>query len=589
MQQMKIDKHFKYAESSKNLAIYILCFRIIRTKPTLTPEILVQRKNFRDKFVAWGKLQKSEEIVQESKEKPKSIQDILGIKPYVTLTGNVSGMMIDQMDYRSPSFKANLYLQRVHGSINPLDLPRGKENLRKIVTEKQNMMVRIITENSIIFGETRGFFEDFKKNLSSQLTDGHCREAKTTLVECENLENLSLAPLLKQRAEMERMKKLIQLTNKYSYLFKIPNTLQAHLSRADIDSVIDVYQKHVVIIKTYSHLPVFSKVVKNLDTILLSVKTFLLQQLRKTKTLSLEQVQKTIQNLAIIEPKGEPVVDVAQVLYEIIENYLENMWVRIDKQHELPWLIQEPSLTTDQKLKEIAVEQFIIKILHQVFDYIEILTKIPPASSSKKIRRKMQKISKLLTEKLSMSLFQDDPEQPLRLVAIDEISSIIKKISKILQIGTFESFCEEFTISFIKTKFFILQGEISILWKEEIWSRDFENKFGTCVPRVFECLIISTVNGLKENLPCIQSSVLKYLEEGINNCILSLLQSMKLSLNNNPVNGFIGKSQRTLLTLSNTEYLLTKVFPKIKNSLFSLFGQRVDEDNLADFLNVKFT
>ena len=570
---MKIDKHFKYSESSKSFAIYMLCLRISKAKPTLTPEILIQRKNFRDKFTSWASLQKPEDLVQESKEKPKTVQDILGLKPYLTLPANISALLIEQIDLKSPAFKANFYLARLHGSINPLDLPRGKENLRRLMNEKQNVMAKTISDNSIIFGETRGFFEEFKKNLNFQLNEGPGFMGKKFLEECESRENFSLAPLLKQRAEMERMKKLIQLTNKYSYLFKIPNTLQSHLSRADIDSVLDVYQKHVVIIKTYSHLPVFAKVMKNLESIMLSVKTFMLQQLRKNKKLNFETVYKTIQNLAIIEPKGEPIVDVAQVLYEIIDNYLENMWVRIDKQHELPWLIQEKSLSSDAKLKELAVEQFIIKILHQVYNYIEILSKLSSISTGKKIRRRLQKISKLLTEKLSMSLFQDDPDQPLRLVAIDEISLIVKNISKILQISNFESFCEEFTISFIKTKFHLMQIQISELWKDEIWSRDFENKYGTCIPRVFECLMIGLVNSLKTNLPTLHEKVVSYVGEGVNICCVSLFQAMKSALNNKQISKeFIGKGERTLLTLSNLDYLLKKVFPKLQESLNDLFN-----------------
>jgi hypothetical protein len=578
---MKIEKHFKYAESSKSFAIYFLCLRITKAKPALTVDILIPRKNFKDKFTFWAKNQKNEENVQESKEKPKNIQDILGIKPFLTLPANISAIFVEQIDLKSPGFKANFFLARLHGTVNPLDLPRAKENLRRMMNEKQNMMAKTITDNSIIFGETRGFFEEFKKNIAFQISEGPGILAKKALEECENRENFSLAPLLKQRAEMERMKKLINLTNKYSYLFKIPNTLQAHLSRADIDSVLDVYQKHVVIIKTYSHLPVFSKVMKNLESILLSVKTFMLQQLRKHKKLTFEIVQKTIQNLEVIEPKGEPIVDVAQVLYEIIDNYLENMWVRIDKQHELPWLIKEKSNSEDMKLKELAVEQFIIKILHQVFNYIEILSKLANFSTGKKIRRRMQKISKLLTEKLSMSLFQDDPDQPLRLVAIDEISLIIKKISKILPISSFETFCEEFTISFIKTKFHLLQIQISELWKDEIWSRDFQNKFGTSTPRVFECLMIGLISSLKKNLPSLPSQVMNYISEGLNICSTSLMQSMKTALNNKQISkDFIGKGERTLLTLSNIEFLVKKVFPSLQEALLELLGSQLNDSDL---------
>ena len=131
--------------------------------------------------------------------------------------------------------------------------------------------------------------------------------------------------MLKQRAEMERIKRLIQLTNKYSYLFKLPKTLQSHLLRADIDSIVDLYKKHVVIIKTYAHLPVFSIVVKKLEAVLSAVKTFILQEIRKNKRISIEIVNRAIQNLDTLDPKNNSIIDVSQVLYEVINNYLESM------------------------------------------------------------------------------------------------------------------------------------------------------------------------------------------------------------------------------------------------------------------------
>lgn len=586
---MKIDKHFKAADSSKSFAIYILCFKINRVKPTITAEILISRKNFRDRFLGWASKQKDEALdkLMEFKEKPKSITDILGIKPYITIPGTVSAIVIDQLDISSSHFKAAIYIEKGHGIINPADFPKALENLRKIHSMKQNAMAKTISENSIIFGETRGFFEDLKGNISLQLTTGPAFQAQKILYDSETSESSYLSPLLKQRAEMERIKRLIQLTSKYSYLFKLPNTLQAHLSRADIDSVIDAYQKHVVIIKTYAHLPVFSKVVKQLDVIISSVKTFILQEIRKNKRITFEAVSKAISNLSILEPRGDAKSDVVQVLYEVIDSYLENMWTRIDRQHELPWLIKESEEnSSDIKLKQIAVENIIIRILEKVYVYIEIVCKLATQSQGKKIKRKMMKIANILIKKLNMSFFQDDPDQPIRLVSIDEINLQIKKIVTILQVPSFLTFCEDFTISVVKTKFHILHLDIAELWKDEIWSKDFENKHGTCIPRIFECIIFSAISNLKEKLPCFQENIVGHIAEGVGYCSLALLQAMKAALNSTAaVNDQVSKAQRTLLSLSNTEYLLRKVFPEATATLKGLLSIEIPTQGI-DALNV---
>jgi deoxyadenosine/deoxycytidine kinase len=572
---MKIDKHFQTSESSKSYSIYILCLKITRIKPSITAEVLLTRKNFRDKFIKWANMQKdSFDSIAEAKEKPKSISDILGLKPYIAIPNTVSVMIMEQIDIKSPHFKPHLYFQKAHGKLSAQDVSKALENLKAVTISKQNSMSQIISENSIIFGETRTYFEELKSSIAGELTTGPAIMFHNKLKECESTESALLSPLLKQRAEMERIKRLIQLTNKYSYLFKLPNTLQSHLSRADIDSIVDVYQKHVVIIKTYSHLPVFFKVVKNLDAVVSAVKTFILQGIRKNKRLTFESVTKAISYLKILDPKSSPEIDVAQVLYEVIDNYVVSMWTRIDKQHELPWLIKEDKNSkTDSKLQQIAVEQLIIRILDTVYTYIEILIKLSTQTSGKKIKRKLQKISAILTQKLSMSLFQDDPDEPLRSISTDEVSYQIKKIIQILQVPSFTSFCEEFTISVIKTKFYILQSEINELWREETWSKDFENKNGTCMPRIFQCMITQIMTKLQDTLPCFQENVLGFIGEGVSSCCIALLHAMKTALNSDEFGyNSTGKSQRTLLTLSNCEYLAKKVFPQITKLLEGLFS-----------------
>ena len=237
----------------------------------------------------------------------------------------ISVIILDQIDIKSVHFKPQTFIERAHSNLTQQDLSKAMDNLKKTAISKQNAMAKTISENSIIFGETRSFFDELKQTVANQLIEGPAIIAHNSLFKCETSENSYLSPLLKQRAEMERIKKLIQLTAKYSYLFKLPNILQSHLSRADIESIIDVYQKHVVIIKTYSHLPVFAKVVKNLEAVVLLVKSFILQEIRKSQRITFEIVNKAIGYLNILEPKGNGIVDVAQVLYEVIESYLESM------------------------------------------------------------------------------------------------------------------------------------------------------------------------------------------------------------------------------------------------------------------------
>lgn len=52
LQQMKLDKHFKHAESTKNKAVYILCKYLRKIKPSLPVDVYVTSKTYRDKFLS---------------------------------------------------------------------------------------------------------------------------------------------------------------------------------------------------------------------------------------------------------------------------------------------------------------------------------------------------------------------------------------------------------------------------------------------------------------------------------------------------------------------------------------------------------
>ena len=50
----------------------------------------------------------------------------------------------------------------------PQDIPRAIENLKTTAVQKQKLMGKVITENSIIFGETRVYFEEIKTTVLEQ-------------------------------------------------------------------------------------------------------------------------------------------------------------------------------------------------------------------------------------------------------------------------------------------------------------------------------------------------------------------------------------------------------------------------------------
>lgn len=200
-------------------------------------------------------------------------------------------MSLDLVDIKSPLFKANVFLSKVHGNTTIPDLRKGLDYLRKSFDDRQVQFSSMIGQHSKVFGECRSLLDEMRDKLvRAQLSSGAAASSHEALKIAENSENDALTPLLKQKAEMDRVKKLIYLSNKFSYLFKLPALLQTHQTHSDIDSIVELYQKHISIIKANAHLPVFSSVVKSVDLIIDNVKLSILENLKRERNLTYEMV-----------------------------------------------------------------------------------------------------------------------------------------------------------------------------------------------------------------------------------------------------------------------------------------------------------
>ena len=86
----------------------------------------------------------------------------------------------------------------------------------------------------------------------------------------------------------------MQLSEKYSYLFKLPSLLSSYLARQDIDSIIEIYSKHITTIKAHINLPVFKTFSRQLEETIEKVRELLLNNVTKDRVLTYDKISKTI-------------------------------------------------------------------------------------------------------------------------------------------------------------------------------------------------------------------------------------------------------------------------------------------------------
>ena len=83
--------------------------------------------------------------------------------------------------------------------------------------------IQLIKQNAIKYGEYIENLRSFKDGVRH--TQKIAKEVESKTVEIEQKLGNMINPLMEEKSEIEKMNKLITLTNRFSYLFKLPTTM----------------------------------------------------------------------------------------------------------------------------------------------------------------------------------------------------------------------------------------------------------------------------------------------------------------------------------------------------------------------------
>ena len=277
--QMKLDKHIKHADPQSNASAYHFCMVIYQSCRNIPISVYIKNKTNENKFLKWydeHKTNPTEEVQQEpnrwsqvndavdSEEESartpvNRLEDPLGLKPSihteVVVTSNFLGktktktrtrnsilMKLDQLDITSPDFKPTVFLSQVHQSTSPADLQIGLRTLREKCKQVDMELKALIAKNANVFADCNHFYEVIGDMIERQVTEKDAMHAQRLLGQIEITEQNLLSPMLKKKTEIERLRSLIGLTQRFSYLFKLPTLMQTYLSHVRLHA--ERHQKH---------------------------------------------------------------------------------------------------------------------------------------------------------------------------------------------------------------------------------------------------------------------------------------------------------------------------------------------------------
>jgi hypothetical protein len=555
LQQMKLDKHFKEAEQTRIPAAYIFCNYIKTLKPNIPLDFYITRKAYREKFVAWSSeappSQPGAEPTRWSQVYDFKNPDPLGVKTSVDLNAYSKGTQLDYLDIKSHQFKPSLFIKRVHSTTSAEELKKGLQNLLKAYNESAGNFSALIKTNAGVFSECNALLDDVRRDMEGlQKEGGLVTGARKSLSNLVELENSILNPILEKKRDVERIRNIIKLTQKYSYLFKLPGLLESLHNRNDIDGIVELYQKHVKVIKQHANLPIFAKVSSKVDGILAGVKESIISMVNRERTPTYEAIAKAIRQMNVLDSRKNPRKIFLGQLHKKINSYIYRMWDKASNPYDIPWIIKEETGTsTGTNAFELAgsttaMDQILEKTLERTIQNLEVFDKLAgdyiakksntTSRSSKhkgrpaKILKMQEETSHTLTTRLSYSLFEKNSK--IREFNLQLVSDKLAVLEKYLPTTTFKEFIDLFESCVVNTVSQSLLRDARDLWKEEAWSKDYENKYGTCMPRVFETVAMKEIYRIKNILR--GNNHLKHLSEGILEASLGLCIAMEKAIGN---------------------------------------------------------
>jgi hypothetical protein len=196
----------------------------------------------------WSQVRDPAEPVEPTADPQESrLEDPLGLKPTIhteivttstflgksktkLITRNSILQKLDQLDITSPNFKATVFMSQVHQTASSPELQQGLKTLRDKIKSVDGELKSLIAKNANVFADCNHFYEVLADMVETQTQESSAHKAEELLQALEARERSLLSPMLQRKTEVERLRMLIALTQRFSYLFKLPTLMQTYLS-----------------------------------------------------------------------------------------------------------------------------------------------------------------------------------------------------------------------------------------------------------------------------------------------------------------------------------------------------------------------
>ncbi|KAG0561520.1 hypothetical protein KC19_9G070200 [Ceratodon purpureus] len=230
----------------------------------------------------------------------------------------------EKLLYFSEKFDPKFFLSHVHQNTAAADLERAEEGLKEDLKIRNNELKKLVKENFDCFISCKNTIDDIHTKLQqieSNTEGGGTLHLSNSIKQVEDVANRAFSPLLERQAQVERIRSVQGMLQRFRTLFNLPSSIRTHISKGEYDQAIREYKK-AKSLELYSHVGILKRVLEEVDKIVAEFKETLYKSMEDPH-IEVAQLETTIRLLLELEPDCDPVWHYLSVQDRKIRGLLE--------------------------------------------------------------------------------------------------------------------------------------------------------------------------------------------------------------------------------------------------------------------------
>jgi len=537
----------------------------------------------------------------------------------------------------SERFDPAFFLLQNHQATTFDDLKAGTEHLRRKVSGHNENQLSFIKANTNSIMDQLDTLRSVRKRYEIDRRDFGTNPTvavESAITKCKEEADKMFFDVLGRKDKADKTRNALTVLNRFKFLFHLPASIRNHLNKEDYDRVIEEFERAKALYGS-SDEPLFQTYLAEAEKGVQAMKEVLYTKIRQG-VLSVDQQKKLIGSLVQLEREGDPAWESVQTRYRMTFQLMENCKnLHLEKDvtivprstgqtfstspagkiramftpPEDPERVPENILFVEDLTERVGIEFPELWRLGQAYFKNEL--HVEPDTGKQPVFREMilSSISFFcnliraaalpsapLPNREDYGVWREAVQANMWLPhCLRQVRSAYSLLmnqdlpGQVLDI--IKNLTTELRLSSLNNILNAVVEETYILHEKEDWSQDISDEYGavTKLPKLYESLVLESVDLMKEAVLAIDNREDDILEEETARCATELLVQKVMSafaftLENAATENYYSNqsdippdSKRLLLCLNNCKFTKSFVVPRIAKSMADIEQLSLDK------------